>query len=152
MSSTKSKKQTPRRIKRGQVIEGSKRTSKKRGDKASPTGKASRRSKGPSEAYVLVPLDEYRRLADAGLLDSALARLADKSERVVDAEKFALELAADRITKAREAAGLTQAQLGEKLSLPQSQISRIERNPDHTTIRTLKKIARALGVDVSALV
>jgi ribosome-binding protein aMBF1 (putative translation factor) len=101
---------------------------------------------------VLVPLDEYRRLADAGLLDSALARLADKSERVVDADKFALELAADRIIQAREAAGLTQTQLGDKLGLPQSQISRIERNPDHTTIRTLKKIAKALGVDVSALV
>ena len=65
---------------------------------------------------------------------------------------FALELAAERIAKARKAKGLTQKQLGEKLNLPQSQISRIERNPDRTTVRTLKRIARALGVDVSSLV
>jgi transcriptional regulator with XRE-family HTH domain len=47
---------------------------------------------------------------------------------------------------------LSQTQLGAKLNLPQSQISRIERNPDHTTLRTLKRVARALGVDVRALV
>ena len=70
----------------------------------------------------------------------------------VDADELRVQLAGERIAQARKAAGLTQKQLGEQLNLPQSQISRIERNPDHTTVRTLKRIAKALGVDVSALV
>ncbi|HSW44699.1 MAG TPA: helix-turn-helix transcriptional regulator [Phycisphaerae bacterium] len=36
--------------------------------------------------------------------------------------------------------------------MPQSQISRIERNPDHTSVNTLKRIARALDVDVRHLI
>lgn len=100
---------------------------------------------------MLVPIDEYERLARGNMLRSALRKIQD-DEPVVDADAFALELAGERIAKARKAAGLTQKQLGDKLKLPQSQISRIERNPDRTTVRTLKRIARALGVDVSALV
>ncbi len=70
----------------------------------------------------------------------------------IDADDFARELAGSRIAKARKAAGLTQAQLGERLGLPQSRISHIERNPDSTTVGALKRIARALGVDIEALV
>lgn len=103
-------------------------------------------------AYVLVPVEEYERLVIASMVESAIAKLDDPDSEYVDADDFALELAAERIAKARKAKGLTQKQLGEKLNLPQSQISRIERNPDRTTVRTLKRIARALGVDVSALV
>ena len=61
-------------------------------------------------------------------------------------------LAGERIAEARRAKGVTQKELGAKLGIPQSQISRIERNPDSTTVRTLKRIARALGVDVRALI
>ncbi len=57
-----------------------------------------------------------------------------------------------RIAKARKAAGITQKQLGDRLRIPQSQISRIERKPDHTTVRTLKRIARALNVSVRSLI
>jgi len=102
--------------------------------------------------YVVIPLDQYESLTKSGMLNRALGRLSDRNEPVVDGDDFALELAADRIAKARKAAGLTQAELADRLKLPQSHISRIERNPDRTTIRTLKKIAKALGVDVSALV
>ena len=63
-----------------------------------------------------------------------------------------LKLAGRRIAEARKAKGMTQKQLGVKLNIPQSQVSRTERNPDHATLRTLKKIARALGVDIGALV
>lgn len=103
-------------------------------------------------AYVLVPIDEYEELVKMSMAASALAKLNDDSAEYVDADDFALELAGEQVAKARKAAGLTQKQLGEKLKIPQSQISRIERNPDHTTVRTLKRIARALGVNVSALV
>ncbi len=102
--------------------------------------------------HVLVPVEEYERLVIASMVESAIAKLEDPASEYVDADDLALELAAERITAARKAKGLTQKQLGEKLNLPQSQISRIERNPDRTTVRTLKRIARALGVDVSALI
>ena len=102
--------------------------------------------------YVLLPIEEYEELIKTNMALSAIAKLNDKDSEWVDADDFALELAAERIARARKAAGLTQKQLGDKLKLPQSQISRIERNPDRTTVRTLKRIARALGVDVSALV
>jgi len=102
--------------------------------------------------YVLVPLEEYEGIVKAELARSATAKLQDPSTEWVDFEDFKLELAGTQITAARKARGLTQAQLGQKLSLPQSQISRLERNPDRTTVRTLKRVARALGVDVRALV
>ncbi len=102
--------------------------------------------------YVLVPVDEYERLIKAEMANVAMAQLEDADTEWVDAADLAVELAGERIAKARKAAGMTQQQLGAKLNLPQSQISRIERRPDRTTVRTLKRIARALGVDVSALV
>lgn len=103
-------------------------------------------------AYVLVPLDEYEEFVKASMVQSAIAKLNDPNAVYVDADDFALELAAERIAKARKAKGMTQKQLAAKLKVPQSQISRIERNPDRTTVRTLKRIAKALDVDVSALI
>lgn len=102
--------------------------------------------------HVLVPIDEYEELIKSGMVARAVAQIESGDDDFVDAGDFALVLAAERIAKARKAKGLTQKQLGEKLNLPQSQISRIERNPDHTTVRTLKRLARALGVDIAALV
>ena len=102
-------------------------------------------------SHVLVPIAEYERMIESDMIDSAIQRLDDPQDQWVDAGQAAMELAGQRIAQARKAAGLTQKQLGDKLKLPQSQISRIERNPDHTTVRTLKRIARALGVDVGAL-
>lgn len=100
--------------------------------------------------YVLVPIDEYERLMDTRMAQSAIRKLEDPNTRWIDADQLGIDIAGERIASARKAAGLTQKQLGEKLGLPQSQISRIERNPDRTTVRTMKKIARALGVDISA--
>ena len=78
--------------------------------------------------------------------------LAEPDGPTVSLEDTQLLVAADRIVNARKAAGMTQQQLAAKLKMPQSQISRIERNPDRTTVRTLKKIAKALKVDVRFLI
>ncbi len=102
--------------------------------------------------HILVPIDEYEELIKSGMVARAVAQIESGDDDFVETHDFALALAAERIAKARKAKGLTQKQLGEKLNLPQSQISRIERNPDHTTVRTLKRIARALAVDMAALV
>ncbi len=103
--------------------------------------------------HVVVPVDEYERLIKAEMALHAIAQIEnEKDEDFIDADDFAIELATESVVKARKAAGLTQAQLAKKLGMPQSQISRIERNPDRTTVRTLKKIAKALRVDVRAFV
>ncbi len=101
-----------------------------------------------STTHVLIPIEEYERLVVADMAQGAAAKLAAPDADWMDYDDFRLEEAANRIVKARKAAKLTQQQLGDKLGLPQSQISRIERNPDRTTIRTLRRIAKALRVDV----
>jgi len=80
------------------------------------------------------------------------AKLDNPKAKWIDFDDFAAEVAANLLVEARKKAGLTQSQLAAKLKIPQSQISRIERNPDRTTVRTLRRIARALAVDISALV
>ena len=110
--------------------------------------KASARS-GRRTEYVRVPRDEYERLL---LNEMAQEALAEPDGPTVSLEDTQLLVAADRIVNARKAAGMTQQQLAAKLKMPQSQISRIERNPDRTTVRTLKKIAKALKVDVRFLI
>jgi DNA-binding XRE family transcriptional regulator len=49
-----------------------------------------------------------------------------------------------RIREAREAAGLTQAELSQQSGLPQSHISRLEQGKHSPTAKTLEKIATAL--------
>jgi len=100
---------------------------------------------------VLAPA-EYERLLAAEMALEAIKQIekGDKRSDLVDADDFGVELARDAIVEARKKAGLTQKQLGNKLRLPQSQISRIERHPDRTTVRTLRNMARALNVNVSS--
>lgn len=110
--------------------------------------------------HVIVPVKEYEELVKANLELELLAEKGrtgidpfdDPTVEWIDAEDFAAQLAADRIVAARKARKLTQKALAKKLGMPQSQISRIERKPDRTTVRTLKKVAKALGVDVSTLI
>jgi UDP-N-acetylglucosamine 1-carboxyvinyltransferase len=102
--------------------------------------------------HVLVPIDEYERMQLADMAREAIAALESDQEAWIDADEFGLQLAGERIASARKAQGLTQKELGERLGVPQSQISRIERKPDHSTLRMLKRVAKALGVDVRALV
>jgi ribosome-binding protein aMBF1 (putative translation factor) len=106
------------------------------------------------EEYVLVPVNEYERMILSDMVKVAVTQIehGDDESELVDADQAALEFAARSIAEARKSRGLTQKQLGEKLGLPQSQISRIEKNPDRTTVRTLKRIAKALGADVGAFV
>jgi len=102
--------------------------------------------------HVVMPVEEYERLVKNQMTIEAVSILEGNKGPWINADDFALELAGEWIAKARKAAGLTQKQLGDKLKLPQSMISRIERNPDRTTVRTIRKIAKALGVDVSSLI
>jgi len=148
-NSTKTTQKAKRRSAR--AVGDTRRPSRKRSSKRRPDDYAYVIEDG-EPAYVLIPIEEYEDLAKASMVEQAVAQIKSGDEDLTDADELALELAAERIARARRAAGLTQKQLGAKLNLPQSQISRIERNPDRTTVRTLKRIARALGVDVQSLV
>lgn len=56
-----------------------------------------------------------------------------------------------KIAAARIAAGITQAQLAEKLGVIQQQIARWETGESEPRTSTLKKIGEALGVDWTTL-
>jgi ribosome-binding protein aMBF1 (putative translation factor) len=112
---------------------------------------------GNRVTHVVIGINEYERLVKRSMELDAVAQIerekvGDDSAEWIDHRDFAAQLAGDAIAKARKGQGMTQKQLADKLDMPQSQISRIERNPDRTTIRTIKKIAKALGVDVRALI
>lgn len=107
---------------------------------------------GGRTTHVLVPIEEYERLTLAAMARDAERSLADPATKWTDLEDFAAQVAGDKLAAARKARGLTQTELGKKLGMPQAQVSRIERNPDRTTLATLKRIARALRVDISKLV
>ncbi len=54
------------------------------------------------------------------------------------------------VREAREARGLTQAQLSERCGVPQSTISEVERG-QNVTLATLAQIGAALGVEFRVL-
>lgn len=58
-------------------------------------------------------------------------------------------LSADLIYMARNRAHLTQAELGRRLSLPQSQISRWERGQVEPSLETLRRLVRACGLELT---
>ena len=135
----------------------SRRPGTRRGAKPSPVRKGDRSNlptvyENGSATHVLLPIEEYERLLLAEMAQDAEHIAADPSTKWTDFDGFALEVAGQRIAAARKAQSITQTGLGKKLGIAQAQISRIERNPDRTTLKTLKRIAKALNVDVRQLV
>jgi transcriptional regulator with XRE-family HTH domain len=55
----------------------------------------------------------------------------------------------DLIYIARRRAGITQAELGRRLGLPQSQISRWERGAVEPSLETLTRLVRACGLELT---
>jgi len=58
-------------------------------------------------------------------------------------------LSADLIYMARNRAHLTQAELGRRLGLPQSQVSRWERGQVEPSLETLRRLVRACGLELT---
>ncbi|MEE8171053.1 MAG: helix-turn-helix transcriptional regulator [Phycisphaerae bacterium] len=100
----------------------------------------------------MLEVDEYERLLRAAESRELDNMMASGTEDFVDARDAASRIAGTWLTQARKSAGLTQQQLARKAGVPQSQISRIERNPDRTTMRTIRRIAAALGLKMDALI
>jgi DNA-binding XRE family transcriptional regulator len=60
--------------------------------------------------------------------------------------------AANRLRQVAESKGITQKELARRLEVSPSVISKVFKEPDRSTLRTLKRIANALGVDVHAII
>jgi DNA-binding XRE family transcriptional regulator len=102
--------------------------------------------------HVMVPIEEYEQLMLSALAEESVRILDDPNTERISSGEAALRLAGNRIATARRKAKLTQKQLAEQIGVTQSEISRIENNPENSTIRTLKRIAKALKVDVRSLI
>lgn len=58
----------------------------------------------------------------------------------------------DILSEARRKAGLTQAQVAKKAGINANAYAKIERGESNSRIVTLKKIARALEIDITKLI
>jgi transcriptional regulator with XRE-family HTH domain len=58
---------------------------------------------------------------------------------------------ADRLTAARKARGLTQANLGAMADMTQQQVFGLEQGTANVTIKTLARVAKVLDMDLSSL-
>ena len=82
----------------------------------------------------------YQRWAESLVADEEGRRLYEE-----EAAKSELWL---QLVEARQAAGLTQAELAERLGVSQSQVARIEkRGYDSYTLTSLRRFVKALGDD-----
>src|SRR5947209_17914504 len=76
--------------------------------------------------------------------------LADPETRAVYEEEAAKKELWLQLVEARQAAGLTQAELGERLGVSQAQVARVEkRGYDAYTLNTLRRYVQALGQEFS---
>jgi DNA-binding XRE family transcriptional regulator len=66
-----------------------------------------------------------------------------------DADDVMRGIVSHGLSAVREQSGLTQAQLGKLASMPQSQVSRIEKDLDSSTMRVIRRIAAALSGSTS---
>jgi len=75
-------------------------------------------------------------------------QLADPEFRRVYAEEAAKKELWLQLVEARQAAGLTQTQMAERLGVSQSQVAKVERHGyEAYTLTTLRRYVRALGED-----
>lgn len=74
----------------------------------------------------------------------------DEMETRLKAEVNA-QLLGEAIRKARKTRNLTQEELGERLGVQRAQISRLEKGTSVTTLTTISRVFKALGVASGAL-
>ena len=74
----------------------------------------------------------------------------EEMERQLKEEVEACRLG-EIIRKARTEQNLTQEELGERVGVQKSQISRLEKGKNPVTLRTLTRVFRALGVTTASI-
>lgn len=97
-------------------------------------------------------VDDAEMLADVKAYDAAKARLESGEDELIPLELTKRRLAGESTAKIwREYRGLTQESLAKKSKVSRSMIAAIETKHKQGGITTLKKLARALNVDLDEL-
>ena len=109
--------------------------------------------------FAALPMDELKKLmehaemlADVKAFDAVKARIQGGEDELIPLELTERRLAGESTTKIwREYRGLTQQQLANASKVSRPMIAAIEAKTKRGGIGTLKKLARALGVDLDHL-
>lgn len=97
------------------------------------------------------PKESPLRLIAFNDLEDELFGTPGTPERTEYEDRITLELLPQSIREYRLRNHLTQDQLGERLGVRKSQISKLERNSANVTLDTLRRVFKALNVDVKIL-
>jgi DNA-binding XRE family transcriptional regulator len=81
-------------------------------------------------------------------LEDELFGALDTPERTDYEDRITLELLPKSIREYRLRHHLTQDELGQRLGVQKSQISKLERNPSNVTLATLRRVFEALNMSV----
>ena len=107
-------------------------------------------------SMVAIPVEVWERiveeLEDAAAALRAKAIMADASDPIIPLEEGRRELFDNHIKKVRKRKGLTQVQLAKKLGISQGRVSEIEHLDYRPTIKTCRRVAKALGCEVKDLI
>lgn len=112
---------------------------------------------GDQPEWAVIPYKEYLELLEkAEMLEDTVAigrAIAEPDKDAVPQDMVEKLLNGENPLKVwRTYRGLTQTQLAEKTRLHQSQIATIESGEREGTVKVLRKLARALNVDIDDLV
>jgi transcriptional regulator with XRE-family HTH domain len=66
-------------------------------------------------------------------------------------DKASIERTADRLRKARQAKGMTQADVAKKAGISENHYAQVERAEKNPTVSTFKSIIKAIGVSSSEI-
>jgi len=108
------------------------------------------------KSMVAIPVEVWERIVeefeDAAAALRAKAIMADASDPIIPLEDGRRELFDNHIKKVRKRKGLTQVQLAKKLGISQGRVSEIEHLDYRPTIKTYRRVAKALGCEVKDLI
>ncbi len=94
----------------------------------------------------------WGQLEDDFAASQARAIMADARDPIIPLEEGRRELFDNHIKRVRKRKGLTQVQLAKKLGISQGRVSEIEHLDYRPTIKTYRRIAKALGADITELI
>ena len=108
------------------------------------------------KALVAIPVELWERicedLEDYADAQRAKAIMADASDPLEPLEVGRKELFDNHIKKVRKRKGMTQVQLSKKLRISQGRVSEIERADYRPTMKTYRRVAKALGCEIEELI
>jgi DNA-binding XRE family transcriptional regulator len=107
-------------------------------------------------AMVAIPIEEFdqivQKLEDYEDIQRAKKILADKSDPVISFEEGRRKYLGNHIKRVRGRKKMTQKALAKKLGVSQGRVSEIEKADYRPTMKTYRRVAKALSCDVTELI